>query len=417
MKVRNVLVLIIFIVIIFYSKDVKAMTIVLDPGHGGIDSGAVSTDGKTYERDVNLKIAQFLKKYLEEYDVNVYLTHNGFSKGEMEIYDRAMIARNKNADLFMSLHINSSPSGTARGAEAYVTANKSLPKYNEQTTELGNSVLKNLEKLGIKNRGVSTRLITKDKTDVYSDGTIADYYGVIRYAMRGTKIDYGVVKPSGAVSANVQKGEGVPTLLVEHCFINNSDVEFINTDAKIQKIANADGEALVSHYNLKKKNEKENNNENNSTPSKIEPTVNKINETDKVTIKNLKVTDKTLTRISEKTEKDEFLKNFEVTENLKIELDGLKNNIITTGTKVIVKNKKTNNSVYEYNCVIYGDINKDGKISSSDYVLIKNHIMNEKKIDNSLLQATDVSRDGKISSSDYVLIKNHIMQGTEIKTE
>ena len=58
-----------------------------------------------------------------------------------------MIARNQNADLFISLHINSSTSTSVTGAEVYVTANKSLPKYNKEMTELGNKVLNNLNKL------------------------------------------------------------------------------------------------------------------------------------------------------------------------------------------------------------------------------------------------------------------------------
>ena len=253
MKLKKFVIMIIICVIsILTCKKVNAMTIVLDPGHGGRDTGAIAKDGSTYERDVNLKIARYLREYLLDYDVEVILTHNGFSSGELEIYDRGMIARNKNADLFVSLHINSSPSGDARGAEVYVTANRSLPKYNENTTKLGDKILSNLSKLGISNRGVKTRLITRDTTDVYSDGSIADYYGVIRYAMRGTKIDYGVVKPSGAESANIQNGEGVPTVLIEHCFINNDDVNFINTDSKIKKIAEADGSAIVDFYNLKK---------------------------------------------------------------------------------------------------------------------------------------------------------------------
>lgn len=260
MNLKKLIIMItIFIICVLIGKDANAMTIVLDPGHGGRDTGAIAKDGETYERDINLKITRYLREYLSDYNVSVLLTHNGFSSGELEIYDRAMIARDHNADLFISLHINSSPSGDARGAEVYVTANNSLPKYNENTTKLGNKILNNLSNLGISNRGVKTRLITRDKTDVYSDGSIADYYGVIRYAMRGTKIDYGVVKPSGATSANVQKGEGVPTILIEHCFINNEDFNFINSDAKIKKIAEADGKAIVDYYNLKKKSETQNN--------------------------------------------------------------------------------------------------------------------------------------------------------------
>ena len=102
MKLKKFVIMIIICVIcILTCKKVNAMTIVLDPGHGGRDTGAIAKDGSTYERDVNLKIARYLREYLLDYDVEVILTHNGFSSGELEIYDRGMIARNKNADLFV----------------------------------------------------------------------------------------------------------------------------------------------------------------------------------------------------------------------------------------------------------------------------------------------------------------------------
>ncbi len=253
MKRKILLIFLTLIVLILIPCKVKALTIVLDAGHGAKDSGAVDKKHNISEKDINLKTTKYLKEYLEEYkDVNVILTRSDDTF--LEIFDRSMIARNKHADLLISLHYNNLSEGTASGAEVFVTNNTSLPKYKEETSKLGNKILNNLNKLGIPNRGVKTRLIPKDETDVYSDGTRADYYGIIRYAMRGCKIDSGVIKPAGAVPANVQNGEGVPAIIIEHCFLNNDyDYQFYATDEAIKRTAKADADAIVDHYNLKSK--------------------------------------------------------------------------------------------------------------------------------------------------------------------
>ena len=64
MKLKKLIIMIaIFIICILIGKEVNAMTIVLDPGHGGRDTGAIAKDGETYERDVNLKITRYLRDY------------------------------------------------------------------------------------------------------------------------------------------------------------------------------------------------------------------------------------------------------------------------------------------------------------------------------------------------------------------
>ena len=239
----------IFIAILLAGNCVFGFTIVLDPGHGGTEPGAIAQNGEL-EKDLNLKIARYLKEYLEEYDVKVLMTHNGFSGYQYEIFDRAMFARNQNADLVLSLHLNSTTG--ASGAEVYVTENKSLDKYYNNSSSLGNKILRNLSKLGIGNRGVKTST-RSDPTDVYSDGTRADYYGIIAYSMRGCKIDFGVISPAGATPANIQNGEGVPAVLIEHCFLTGNDYKFIDSDADLKKLAEADGQAVVEQYGLKKK--------------------------------------------------------------------------------------------------------------------------------------------------------------------
>lgn len=389
-KIRKFIIFLIILVISLLHSSSYAMTIVLDPGHGGADSGAVN--GTTYESDITLKIARYLKQYLEAYDVNVRLTHNGLTQDELSVYDRSMIARNAKADLLVSLHINSSTSSNLNGAEVYVTANTSLDKYYKNTASLGNKILENLGKLGIASRGVLTKQLERDTTDVYSDGTMADYYGIIRYAMRGTKIDDGVLWPTNGVSANIQNGEGVPAILVEHCFIKGSDYAFVDSDKDIAKLARADADAIISHYGLSKE------------------------EDIKVTIQNVKEISGIITKIPKETAKAGFEKNFAVPNGYSVKVEN-NSTYIGTGTKVEVINNKSNTTAKTYGCIVYGDTNGDGKITSSDYVLIKNHIMETNTLTGIHGQAADVNRDNKTSASDYVLIKNHIMNGTKLEIE
>ena len=144
------------------AESVKTMKIVIDPGHGGYETGAVNYNDGIIEKDITLKTSRYLKEYFEDYyGVQVIMTHNGLNNDqEMSVLDRGMCARNNNADLLLCLHFNSggSISSNWHGAEVYVTNNKSCYKYNQESTEIGNLILNNLSKLGIYNRGVKTRL-------------------------------------------------------------------------------------------------------------------------------------------------------------------------------------------------------------------------------------------------------------------
>ena len=230
------------------AESVKTMKIVIDPGHGGYETGAINYDDGIMEKDITLKTSRYLREFFNKYyGVEVIMTHDGLdSSTEMSIVDRGMVARNNNADLLLCLHFNAAASGTSwYGAEVYVTDNTSCYKYNQESTEIGNLILRNLSNLGIYNRGVKTRLCQDEGPKwEYSDGSKADYYGIIRYAMKGNAEDRG---------PDITNGSGITSILIEHCFIAGNDVQFINTDAKLQKLAEADGQAIVEHYGLKLK--------------------------------------------------------------------------------------------------------------------------------------------------------------------
>ena len=239
------------LIILVMSTNVHALKLVLDAGHGGSDSGAIYNG--VYEKNINLRIALNLRDYLNDYEnVEVILTRDNDTFAD--VFDKAMVARINSADLFISLHTNDT-TGIGYGAEAFVSANTSLPKYNEQTTALANKILQNLSALGLANRGVKTKQIRTENGDFYyrnPDGTTADadWYGIIRYAMRGCKMDYGEI--TYGQYNDIRDGSGVPTILVEHCFING-DFEYVNSEEDLKKLAEADGKAIVDYYGLKKK--------------------------------------------------------------------------------------------------------------------------------------------------------------------
>ena len=92
-------------------------TIVIDPGHGGKDPGTIGRHGTT-EKDVTLKLALLLKDLLaKQPDTRVFMTRERDIFVELE--DRAKFANSKEADLFVSIHVNSHPHKGVRGLEIY----------------------------------------------------------------------------------------------------------------------------------------------------------------------------------------------------------------------------------------------------------------------------------------------------------
>ncbi len=95
-------------------------TIVIDPGHGGAETGAVTAQG-TQEKDLTLLLAQALKSRLESrLPVRVVLTRSDDS--ELALDARSALANQFKADLFISIHLNSAHGGEAHGAETYFLA-------------------------------------------------------------------------------------------------------------------------------------------------------------------------------------------------------------------------------------------------------------------------------------------------------
>lgn len=105
--------------------------VVLDPGHGGRDAGCVGSAKKTLEKTIMLSIAQRAAKLFEkDPDFRVYVTRRGDNNPSDAA--RSRVARQANANMFISLHTNSSKRSSVRGCKAYYfdgapSARRSIP--------------------------------------------------------------------------------------------------------------------------------------------------------------------------------------------------------------------------------------------------------------------------------------------------
>ena len=101
-------------------------TIYLDAGHGGIDSGATYKD--ILEKDINLSIVKILASKLENMGATVYLTRYGdydvsnigvYHRKRSDLYNRAKMINESNADIYLSIHLNATNSSTWSGAQVF----------------------------------------------------------------------------------------------------------------------------------------------------------------------------------------------------------------------------------------------------------------------------------------------------------
>lgn len=213
----------------------EGVTICLDPGHGGNDSGAIGVNN-VYEKNLTLKIAQYCKQELEKYNCHVVMTRTGDTNPSLE--DRANFAKSQGAQYLISIHLNSAAGGGAVGAEVYYPNTHWRPDISANGKNVAQAIQSQLVSLGLYDRGIKFRTIdTNIYPDPfrYDDSSVADYYGIIRNA----------------------KYNGLTGMIIEHCFINNvSDYNnYLNSDAKLQKLGIADANGIVSALGLTKASE------------------------------------------------------------------------------------------------------------------------------------------------------------------
>ncbi|RGU70795.1 N-acetylmuramoyl-L-alanine amidase [Holdemanella biformis] len=215
------------------TQSNEGITLCLDPGHGGSESGTLNYNGTGLEKDYNLKIAKYCYDELQKYNCKVVMTRS--TDKYMTLEERAEYAKQQGAQYLISFHLNASLSHQAYGAEVYYPNTNWRPDISEKGKVMAQAIQNQLVSLGLHDRGIKFRTIDINEYPNayrYDDNSIADYYGVIRNA----------------------KTRGITGLIIEHCCMDNeSDFnKYLGSEEKIKQLGVADANGIVAALGLTK---------------------------------------------------------------------------------------------------------------------------------------------------------------------
>lgn len=224
------------------------MSVVLDAGHGGHDPGAMGPN--SVEKEITLAIAtktgELIKKQIPEVNVIFTRTNDTF----IPLHQRAAIANESAADLFVSIHCNSNPVARLRGAETYVMG---LHKSAE-----------NLEVAKTENAAILAEEDYEDRYDGFDPDSDEDYImlSMLQVANIQQSIDFSVLVQEKLSSVAGLKNRGVmqagfvvlylttmPGVLIETGYLSNPEEEqFLLQKINQDKIAQAIAESIMEYH-------------------------------------------------------------------------------------------------------------------------------------------------------------------------
>jgi len=208
-------------------------TIVIDPGHGGKDRGCSHSQHE--EKQITLKIAKKLGRLLEQSNKNLKVKYTRTQDEFVTLKDRASLANNIKADLFISVHTNSLYDKSVRGFETYVFGNS--PENNEQLSHIENLII--AEENLTTNTNISELILGNISKTITTEESIA----------LAEHIDHQldklpIIKNRGLKQAKfkVLKYTEMPSVLLELGFLTNQkDYQLLNSEEGqnrlIEKIA------------------------------------------------------------------------------------------------------------------------------------------------------------------------------------
>ncbi len=220
-------------------KAKKTRIVVIDPGHGGEDPGAIGPN-KTREKDVVLAVARKLQKALDETgEFKAFLTRRG--DYYVPLYDRVRIAMEYGADLFISLHANGNTSPSFRGTSVYCLSPKGASDKAAQ-------LIAQKENASDIVGGASTGAVRKDLDSILFDleltHTINESLqlgGIMLGELRRINIVQTPHPMQGGFA--VLRAPGVPSILVELAYVTHPVEE---KNLKRDKFQGEAAEAIVS---------------------------------------------------------------------------------------------------------------------------------------------------------------------------
>ena len=231
------------------SKE-KPFTLVIDPGHGGVDPGALGKSAK--EKDINLKVSKLFAEMVEEEYPEVRIIFTRTTDVQIPLVKRANIANDANADLFISIHSNASKSRSAKGCETFTLGAGSSAEA-KAVAMYENEVILSEENFEEIYKGFDPR-----SSESYIIFELMRGQDMERSAELAQMVQKGMVKNSKLYNRGVSSAgflvlhrTVMPKILVELGFISNREEEkFIASKEGQRKLAKGIFEGFKEYYTL-----------------------------------------------------------------------------------------------------------------------------------------------------------------------
>ncbi len=231
----------------------KAFVVVIDPGHGGKDSGTKGTGRtKIYEKDVVLQIGKKVRDLLKKKDPDIKVIMTRSTDRFIGLRQRAEIANKNKADLFVSLHCNANPNKNVRGSETYVLGIH-RNKDNLEVAKKENAVIKLEDDYKVKYKGFDP-----DAPETFIGLELMQEEFLEQSILLASLIQKEYQKRVHTKNRSVQQAgfavlrlTYMPSVLTEVGFLSNPKEEkFLQSDEGQQKIAQSIAEAIVKYKKL-----------------------------------------------------------------------------------------------------------------------------------------------------------------------
>ncbi|MCM2652769.1 N-acetylmuramoyl-L-alanine amidase AmiA [Serratia marcescens] len=219
--------------------------VMIDPGHGGIDSGAIGHEG-SQEKHIVLEIANHVRRFLHEHDhVEARLTRE--EDEFIPLFQRVEIAHQHQADLFISIHADGFTSPSASGASVFALSNRgassAMARYLSNRENAADDVA------GGKYKDQDNYL-QQVLFDLVQTDTINNSLTLGRHVLGQIRPVHHLHSDSTEQAAfAVLKSPSIPSVLVETSFITNPNEErLLGTTAFREKIARAIADGIVNFF-------------------------------------------------------------------------------------------------------------------------------------------------------------------------
>tara|TARA_B100000035_G_scaffold302326_1_gene299844 strand:- start:8142 stop:9206 length:1065 start_codon:yes stop_codon:yes gene_type:complete len=238
------------VVIDYKNKPKKRKIVVIDPGHGGKDSGAVGIT-KKLEKNITLKVALLLKKEFSKYEeFHVILTR------EKDVYlklrERTRIAKNSNADIFISLHADFNKNRRTRGISLYTLSEKASDKEAEALARRENRS----DFLGNVDLSSESSEVTNILIDLTKRETLNQSSHLVNFLIKDIKNEMNLLKRAHRFAGfTVLKSLDIPSVLIEMGYLSNiQDSKLLVTHNYQKKITSNIVKAVKNYFDWIEKN-------------------------------------------------------------------------------------------------------------------------------------------------------------------